>query len=107
MLDRFANGMPRTTAEDAIAEPGEPWTATDTPGPGKPPPARHFLLGARNRETLFVWYESGGIARFLHVALFAREGSGWRFVGHVADGTAERICARLKQNDSSVYDRFW
>lgn len=53
-----------------MAEPGAPWEATDSIGPGERLPGRRLLRAGYRGDTWFVWWELGGIAHIWQAAAF-------------------------------------
>ena len=111
LLGRFAPGEPparrAAMAGELIATPGADWQVTDVISPGRSLPGRRFVLGARSGDRLWVWYESGGIARQTHVAAYQGGDANWRLVRGLAGGTPAELCPRLGRADTTAVDAFW
>lgn len=54
----------------ALANPGQPYQATDAIGPGQPLPWRRLIFGGLSRDRCLVYYELGGIAATQAVVVF-------------------------------------
>jgi hypothetical protein len=50
-----------------LAEPGEPFQATDVVGPDGPKLARRMIFAGFSKSLFYVYYERGGIAHTYHV----------------------------------------
>jgi hypothetical protein len=53
-----------------LAEPGEPYQATDVVAPGGPGLARRLVFAGFSKSLFYVYYERGGIAHTHHVFVY-------------------------------------
>jgi hypothetical protein len=53
-----------------LAEPGEPFQATDDIGPDAPKLARRMIFAGFSKDLFYVYYERGGIAHTYHVFVY-------------------------------------
>jgi hypothetical protein len=93
-----------------MADPGDPWEATDVVSSPRLP-RRRFISSGISRDLCVVFYEVGGRGHSFHVAITVLEGSEWRFAWQaVASRKVDSVAAlnvalrKGELNDDSAYD---
>ena len=77
IIEALARKMPGPVpGTPSMADRDEAWQVTDVIMPGPRLPERHFVRGGSVGQRWYIWYETGGIARYTSVAIFELAGDG-------------------------------
>jgi hypothetical protein len=91
--DACKNGFAKLTGEPsfALANPGQPYQATDVMTQGQPLPWRRLIFGGSTQDRCVIYYEKGGIATtHIAVVIDIAKANAPLFVWGGIDGTGPR-----------------